>query len=110
MKLSEIPGGGCPVRAKCVELSSKYKGNRLTFELAKYTADHWLSMYEYKPFTKGLPPVIRKYQLMSDAEKAKFNKEQPDWPDMIIEEKAVVILPQHLRASSMETTMAKIRH
>ena len=29
---------------------------------------------------------------------------------MIIEEKAVVIFPQHLRASSMETIMAKIRH
>jgi len=38
------------------------------------------------------------------------NKEQPDWPDLIIEEKAVVILPQHLRASSMESTMTKIRH
>lgn len=38
------------------------------------------------------------------------NKEQPDWPDLIIEDKAVVILPQHLRASSMESTMAKIRH
>ncbi|MCK4568432.1 MAG: hypothetical protein KAU48_14090, partial [Candidatus Thorarchaeota archaeon] len=37
-------------------------------------------------------------------------KKQPDWPDLIIEEKAIVILPQHLRASSMETTMTKIRH
>jgi len=37
-------------------------------------------------------------------------KKQPDWPDIIIEEKAIVILPQHLRASSMETTMTKIRH
>jgi len=37
-------------------------------------------------------------------------KQQSDWPDMIIEEKAVVILPQHIRASSMETTMTKIRH
>ncbi len=37
-------------------------------------------------------------------------KKQSDWPDMIIEEKAIVILPQHLRASSMETTMTKIRH
>ena len=37
-------------------------------------------------------------------------KEQPDWPDMIVEEKAVVILPQHLRASSMESIMTKIRH
>ncbi len=37
-------------------------------------------------------------------------KKQPEWPDMIIEEKAVVILPQHLRASSMESTMTKIRH
>ncbi|MHA1662074.1 MAG: ATP-binding protein [Candidatus Thorarchaeota archaeon] len=38
------------------------------------------------------------------------NKKQLDWPDLIIEEKAVVILPQHLRASSMESTMTKIRH
>jgi hypothetical protein len=38
------------------------------------------------------------------------NEDQPDWPDLIIEEKAVVILPQHLRASSMESTMTKIRH
>ncbi|TFG33433.1 ATP-binding protein [Candidatus Thorarchaeota archaeon] len=35
---------------------------------------------------------------------------QPEWPDMIVDEKAVVILPQHLRASSMESTMTKIRH
>ena len=35
---------------------------------------------------------------------------KPEWPDMIVEEKAVVILPQHLRASSMESTMVKIRH
>ncbi|MHA1576351.1 MAG: ATP-binding protein, partial [Candidatus Thorarchaeota archaeon] len=37
-------------------------------------------------------------------------KQKSGWPDMIIEEKAVVILPQHIRASSMETTMTKIRH
>ena len=37
-------------------------------------------------------------------------EKQPEWLDMIIEEKAVVILPQQLRASSMESIMTKIRH
>ncbi|MBN2229913.1 MAG: DUF853 family protein [Candidatus Thorarchaeota archaeon] len=33
----------------------------------------------------------------------------PNWPDIIIEDKAVVIIPDHLRASSMESTLDKIR-
>jgi len=49
-------------------------------------------------------------KLGMDLDETTTNKDQPDWPDLIIEEKAVVILPQHLRASSMESTMAKIRH
>ena len=59
--------------------------------------------------------AIRKVivQYISDKlgiEQDSSTKEQPEWPDMIVEEKAVVILPQHLRASSMESTMTKIRH
>jgi len=59
--------------------------------------------------------AIRKVivQYISDKlgiEQDSSSKEQPEWPDMIVEEKAVVILPQHLRASSMESTMTKIRH
>jgi len=49
-------------------------------------------------------------KLGMDHDETSTNKDQPDWPDLIIEEKAVVILPQHLRASSMESTMVKIRH
>ena len=49
-------------------------------------------------------------KLGMDSDETTGNKDQPDWPDLIIEEKAVVILPQHLRASSMESTMTKIRH
>jgi hypothetical protein len=33
-----------------------------------------------------------------------------DFPDMIIEDKAVVIIPEHLRASSMNTILGKIQH
>ncbi|MFW9956894.1 MAG: ATP-binding protein [Candidatus Odinarchaeota archaeon] len=33
-----------------------------------------------------------------------------NFPDMIIEDKAVVIIPEHLRASSMDTILGKIQH
>jgi energy-coupling factor transporter ATP-binding protein EcfA2 len=33
-----------------------------------------------------------------------------DFPDMIIEDKAIVIIPEHLRASSMSTILGKIKH
>ncbi len=35
---------------------------------------------------------------------------QTDFPDIIIEDKAVVIIPEHLRASSMNTILGKIQH
>jgi len=59
--------------------------------------------------------AIRKVivQYISDKlgiEQTSGTEKQPEWPDMIVEEKAVIILPQHLKASSMESTMAKIRH
>ena len=59
--------------------------------------------------------AIRKVivQYISDKlgiEQDSSKKKQPEWLDMIVEEKAVVILPQHLRASSMESTMTKIKH
>ena len=38
------------------------------------------------------------------------DKKQLDWPDIIVDDKAVIILPQHLKASTMEATVAKIRH
>ena len=62
---------------------------------------------------EAIRKVIVEYisnKLGIDNDEPATKKQQPDWPDMIIEEKAVVILPQHLRASSMETTMTKIRH
>lgn len=37
-------------------------------------------------------------------------KQHLDWPDIIIDDKAVIILPQHIKVSSMEATLAKIRH
>ncbi len=62
---------------------------------------------------EAIRKVIVEYileKLGMDSDGSTTNKDQPDWPDLIIEERAVVILPQHLRASSMESTMAKIRH
>ena len=62
---------------------------------------------------EAIRKVIVQYiskRLNIEQSEPKTKKQQSDWPDMIIEEKAVVILPQHIRASSMETTMAKIRH
>lgn len=37
------------------------------------------------------------------------SSEIPEFPDIVIEEKAIVIIPEHLRASSMETTLDKIK-
>ncbi len=35
--------------------------------------------------------------------------ESPDWPDIVLEDKAVIVIPQHLRASSMGLTLDQIR-
>jgi Cdc6-like AAA superfamily ATPase len=35
--------------------------------------------------------------------------ENPDWPDIVLEDRAVVVIPEHLRASSMELTLDRIR-
>lgn len=35
--------------------------------------------------------------------------ENPDWPDIVLEDRAVVIIPEHLRASSMGLTLDRIR-
>lgn len=37
------------------------------------------------------------------------SSEIPEFPDIVIEEKAIVIIPEHLRASSMEITLDKIK-
>jgi DNA helicase HerA-like ATPase len=37
------------------------------------------------------------------------SSELPEFPDIVIEEKAIVIIPEHLRASSMEATLDKIK-
>jgi len=39
-----------------------------------------------------------------------IRESQTDFPDMIIEDKAVVIIPEHLRASSMNVILGKIQH
>jgi hypothetical protein len=36
--------------------------------------------------------------------------ENPDWPDIVLEDRAVVVIPEHLRASSMGMTLDKIRN
>jgi hypothetical protein len=35
--------------------------------------------------------------------------ENPDWPDIVLEDRAVVIIPEHLRASSMGLTLDRVR-
>ncbi|MFX1604465.1 MAG: hypothetical protein ACFFDD_01030, partial [Promethearchaeota archaeon] len=35
--------------------------------------------------------------------------DNPDWPDIVLEDRAVVVIPQHLRASSMESTLNGLR-
>jgi hypothetical protein len=35
--------------------------------------------------------------------------ESPDWPDIVLEDRAVVVIPEHLRASSIELTLDRIR-
>lgn len=35
---------------------------------------------------------------------------QTDFPDLVVEDKAVVIIPEHLRSSSLEMILEKIRH
>ena len=62
---------------------------------------------------EAIRKVIFEYiteQLENKHKESISDKKQPDWPDLIIDDKAVIILPQHIKASSMETTVAKIRH
>jgi len=35
--------------------------------------------------------------------------ENPNWPDIVLEDRALVIIPEHLRVSSLELTLEKIR-
>jgi len=35
--------------------------------------------------------------------------ENPDWPDIVLEDRAVLVLPEHLRASSLGLTLDRIR-
>jgi DNA helicase HerA-like ATPase len=39
-----------------------------------------------------------------------IRESQTDFPDLIIEDKAVVIIPEHLRTSSLEVVLEKVRH
>ncbi|RDE11103.1 MAG: hypothetical protein C4K48_12205 [Candidatus Thorarchaeota archaeon] len=39
-----------------------------------------------------------------------IRESQTDFPDLVIEDKAMVIIPEHLRASSLEVILEKIRH
>lgn len=39
-----------------------------------------------------------------------LSSEIPEFPDIVLEDKAIVIIPEHLRASSMDTTLHKIKN
>ena len=71
----------CPVNKKCKELLEKYKGDELQIKLAEATADDWLVMYEYKPFTLDKPKVALDYVAMTALERSTFDKHNPDWAD-----------------------------
>ncbi|MHA2176848.1 MAG: ATP-binding protein [Candidatus Thorarchaeota archaeon] len=38
------------------------------------------------------------------------SSENPDFPDIVLGDKAIVVIPEHLRASSMDSTLEKIRN
>ena len=38
------------------------------------------------------------------------SSDNPDWPDIVLEDRAVIVIPQHLRASSMGLTLDGIRN
>ncbi|MGD9394953.1 MAG: DUF87 domain-containing protein [Candidatus Thorarchaeota archaeon] len=38
------------------------------------------------------------------------SSDNPDWPDIVLEDRAVIVIPQHLRASSMVLTLDGIRN
>ncbi|TFG35069.1 DUF87 domain-containing protein [Candidatus Thorarchaeota archaeon] len=52
--------------------------------------------------------ITEKLEIVPD--ETTSDNRQPEWPDIIVEDKAVIVLPQNLKASSMESTVAKIRH
>ncbi len=62
---------------------------------------------------ESIRKVILEYiteKLEMEHKKTFSEKQQSDWPDIIVDDKAVIILPQNIKASSMETTVTKIRH
>ena len=62
---------------------------------------------------EAIRKVIFEYiteRLENEHKESVSEKQHSDWPDIIVDDKAVIILPQHIKASSMETTVGKIRH
>ncbi|MFW9906951.1 MAG: helicase HerA domain-containing protein [Candidatus Thorarchaeota archaeon] len=62
---------------------------------------------------KAIRDVIIEYvstKLGIELNDSLIRESQTDYPDMIIEDKAVVIIPEHLRASSMNMILGKIQH
>lgn len=78
-----LPPGdrNCDVRNKCVRLFEKYNGDELQLKIAEATADEWLDMYKYKPFSLAKPKVALEYVSMTAIEKKVFDKEHPNWAD-----------------------------
>ncbi len=57
--------------------------------------------------------VIMEYvtsRLGIEKDNSAIRESQTNFPDLVIEDKAVVIIPEHLRASSLEVILEKIRH
>jgi hypothetical protein len=68
--------------------------------------------FVYSPAGKGLSAVkkvIIDYLISRIGESCQYNENDSDGPDIFVDDSAILIIPEHLRASSFDSVVAKIR-
>ncbi len=67
----------------------------------------------YSPVGKGLSAVKRviiDYLSSRVGDSCQYSESDDDGPDVFVDDSAILIIPEHLRASSFDSVVAKIRH
>jgi hypothetical protein len=69
--------------------------------------------FVYSPVGKGLSAVKRviiDYLTSRIGDSCKVNESNNDGPDIFVDDSAILIIPEHLKASSFDSVVAQIRH
>ncbi len=69
--------------------------------------------FVYSSIGKGLAAVkkvIVEYLVSRIGDSCQYNENNKDGPDIFVDDSAILIIPEHLRATSFDSVVAKIRH